>query len=82
MTYTVNQENLSKVIELLALLNCDIREMERKHGSMVANITTYNTKTEKLLDEECIISMLLGLEIADVDKMVSTRTHELELAQA
>ena len=81
MNYTVTQENYDKAIEILAFINCQIRAMERKHGASVCNYTVYNTQTEKLRDEKILLSVALGIDIATIEESVSTRTHQLELAE-
>ena len=81
MSYTVTKENLDKAIEMLAFLNCHLREMERKHGASVCDYTTYNTQSEKLRDETILLSLVLGAEIAEIQELISKRTHEMELSK-
>ena len=78
MSYTVTQENFNKAIELLALLNVDLRDMERKHGANVTKYTQYNAKTEKLLDEMALISLLLGVDVREIDDAVCSRALEID----
>ena len=78
MTYTVTNENLNKAIEMLAMLNYEVREMERKHGFNVTKYDSYNSKMEKLLDETVLISMILDTDVKEIDEMVNSRTWEFE----
>ena len=78
MSYTVTDENLDKAIEMLTFLNCHVRELEREKGDNVTKYTVYNTQTEKLRDETILLSCVLGIEIAEIEEMISKRTHEME----
>ena len=80
MSYTVTDKNLNKAIEMVSFINCHVREMERKHGASVCNYTTYNTQREKLTDETILLSTLLGVEISEIEKLISDCTHEMERA--
>jgi hypothetical protein len=82
MSYTVTQENLNKAIEMLAFLNLHVREMEREHGFNVCKYTPYNTQREKLTDETILLSCVLGIEISEIQEMISKCTHEMEKANA
>lgn len=78
MSYTVTDKNLDKAIEMLAFINCHLRAMEREKGFNVNRYTSYKTQREKLTDETILLSCVLGVEIAEVEEMVSKKTHEME----
>lgn len=77
MTYTVTDEIYDMTIHFLALLNCDIHEMERKHQTR--NIS-YKCMKERLKGEINMFSFLFDVEVQEVFDLVSNRTNDIERA--
>ena len=76
MNYTVSEENFNKAIDYMGMLDHQLAEMERNNK---AHTTTYHAMNEKLLDEMCVVSILMGVEVKEIADKVNESRKKFDL---
>ena len=77
MSYKVTSEIYEMTIDFLALLNCDIRQMERDNKT---SDISYECKKDRLKGEINMFAFLFDIEVKKVFDLVSVRTKKIERA--
>ena len=77
MSYTITKEDYNLTIDFLALLNCDIRQMERDNKTLDIS---YACKCDRLKGEVNMLSFLFDIETDEIYKMISIRADNIERA--
>ena len=77
MSYKVTSDIYEMTLDFLALLNCDIRQMERENKT---RDISYKCMKDRLKGEVNMFAFLFDVEVCEVFDTVTMRAKEIERA--